>query len=143
MRDSPLPSKEFLREHYLAVALDSESRQKVEALADYEEIRGDHVTLAFPNDGDTFAQNWIPGNRLLGDIVEMETIGMYTTPDIQVLLVSIDGSTHRPFDGGLFHVTVSKRTGTPSVSANDVLEGPPAKRLKLTLRGKIAWLDKH
>ncbi len=128
---------------YLAIELDEESRRTVQALALYEEIRGDHVTLAYTHNGETFAPDWIPGGGSVGDPIEFETRGFSVTEDIQVLVVFIDGTTKRPFDGGTLHVTVSKRNGVPSTHANEAILNVTLVPFIRTLRGSIKWLDRR
>jgi len=130
-------------QHYLAVQLDEESRQTVQKLALYEEIRGDHVTLAYAHDAEPFSSDWIPGARKVGDAIEFETRGFSVTEDIQVLVVSIDGTTKRPFDGGTLHVTVSKRKGVPSTHANEAILNVTLVPFTRQLKGSIAWLERR
>ncbi|MBA3992831.1 MAG: hypothetical protein C0469_04830 [Cyanobacteria bacterium DS2.3.42] len=128
---------------YLAVQLDEESRQTVQKLALYEEIRGDHVTLAYAHNGESFSPDWIPGGRLVGDSIEFETRGFSVTEDIQVLVISIDGTTKRPFDGGTLHVTVSKRTGVPSTHANEAILNVTLVPFTRQLKGSVTWLERR
>jgi hypothetical protein len=128
---------------YLAVQLDEESRQTVQKLALYEEIRGDHVTLAYAHNGEPFSPDWIPGGRLVGDSIEFETRGFSVTEDIQVLVVSIDGTTKRPFDGGTLHITVSKRTGVPSTYANEAILNVTLVPFTRQLKGSVVWLERR
>jgi hypothetical protein len=129
-------------EKYLAVELDEESRKIVRELALYEEIRGDHVTLAYAKNGETFAHDWIPGNRSIGDSLGFETRGFSVTDEIQVLVVCIDGSTQRPFDNGTLHITVSKRAGVPSTLANEAILNVTLVPFIRQLKGSIVWLQK-
>ncbi len=128
---------------YLAVKLDEESRQTVQKLALYEEIRGDHVTLAYAHNGEPFSPAWIPAGRLVGDLIEFETRGFSVTEDIQVLVISIDGTTKRPFDGGTLHITVSKRKGVPSTHANEAILNVTLVPFTRQLKGTIAWLERR
>lgn len=130
-------------ELYLAVQLDDESRKTVRELALYEEIRGDHVTLAYAHEGEPFSPEWIPGERLVGDAIEFETRGFSVTEDIQVLVVSIDGTSKRPFDGGTLHVTVSKRKGVPSTHANEAIMTVTLVPFIRQLKGSISWLERR
>lgn len=129
-------------EKYLAIELDEESRKSVCQLALYEEIRGDHVTLAYAKNGETFAAEWIPGNRSIGDSLDFETRGFSVTDEIQVLVVSVDGSCQRPFDGGTLHITVSKRRGVPSTLANEAILNVTLVPFLRRLKGTISWLQK-
>ncbi len=128
---------------YLAVHLDEQSRQTVQKLALYEEIRGDHVTLAYAHNGEPFSPDWIPGGRLVGDSIEFETRGFSVTEDIQVLVISIDGTTKRPFDGGTLHVTVSKRKGVPSTHANEAILNVTLVPFTRQLKGSVVWLERR
>jgi len=127
---------------YLAVALDGDSCKIVRELALYEEVRGDHVTLAYPLNGEQFSPDWIPGARILGDSVDFETRGFSVTQSIQVLVVSIDGSSQRPFDGGTLHITVSKQPGVPSTHANEAILNVTLVPFIRRLKGRICWLDR-
>jgi hypothetical protein len=129
-------------ETYLAIQLDEESRRIVRELALYEEIRGDHVTLAYAKNGETFESVWIPGERSVGDSVNFETRGFSVTDEIQVLVVSVDGSCKRPFDGGTLHITVSKRPGVPSTLANEAILNVTLVPFIRHLKGSIAWLQR-
>lgn len=130
-------------EKYLAVKLDEESRKTVSGLALYEEIRADHVTLAYANNGESFSPDWIPGARSLGETVEFETRGFSVTDSIQVLVVSIDGSSKRPFDGGTLHITVSKRPGVPSTQANEAILNVTLVPFTRQLKGSVVWLPRR
>lgn len=133
----------FLQQHYLAIVLDDKSQSLVQSLAKFEDVRGDHVTLAYAREGDRFSNSWIPGGRKIGEWVEIKTLSIFDAPCIQVLLVAIDDSTQRPFDGRKFHITVSKECETESNSANDVLEDGTGKPLELQLFGIIRWVEKN
>lgn len=128
---------------YLAIKLDDESRETVRKLALYDEIRADHVTLAYPHNGETFSAEWIPGERELGDKIEIHTKGFSVTDDIQVLVVAIDGTTTRPFDKGTLHITVSKRQGIPSTLANEAILNVTLVPFSRQLSGTIVWLDRN
>lgn len=128
---------------YLAIELDDVSRSLVRGLALYEEVRGDHVTLAYAHDGEPFSLDWIPGGRQLGDAIEFETRGFSVTEDIQVLVVAIDGSSKRPFDGGTLHITVSKRQGVPSTQANEAILNVTLVPFTRHLKGAVTWLDRR
>lgn len=137
------PAATSNEDKYLAIELDEESRKTVQKLALYEAVRGDHVTLAYAHNGEEFAPWWIPGSRKVGDTLEFETRGFSVTEDIQVLVVSIDGSTKRPFDGGTLHVTVSKRQGVPSTHANEAILNVTLVPFTRQLKGSITWLERR
>ena len=131
------------QDKYLAVKLDEASRRIVRELALYEEIRADHVTLAYAQEGESFSPDWIPGARAVGDSLEFETRGFSVTEEIQVLVVSIDGSCKRPYDGGTLHVTVSKKPGVPSTHANEAILNVTLVPFTRQLKGCVAWLDRR
>lgn len=131
------------QDKYLAVKLDETSRRIVRELALYEEIRADHVTLAYAQEGESFSPDWIPGARSIGESIEFETRGFSVTEDIQVLVVSIDGSCKRPYDGGTLHVTVSKKPGVPSTQANEAILNVTLVPFTRQLKGCVAWLDRR
>ena len=131
------------QDKYLAVKLDETSRRIVRELALYEEIRADHVTLAYAQEGESFSPDWIPGARAVGDSLEFETRGFSVTEEIQVLVVSIDGSCKRPYDGGTLHVTVSKKPGVPSTHANEAILNVTLVPFTRQLKGYVAWLDRR
>lgn len=131
------------QDKYLAVKLDEASRRIVRELALYEEIRADHVTLAYTQETETFSPDWIPGARAIGESLEFETRGFSVTEDIQVLVVSIDGSCKRPYDGGTLHVTVSKKPGVPSTHANEAILNVTLVPFTRQLKGCVAWLDRR
>lgn len=128
---------------YLAIELDDVSRALVRGLAMYEEVRGDHVTLAYAKDGEAFSPEWIPGDRQLGDSIEFETRGFSVTEDIQVLVIAIDGTSKRPFDGGTLHITVSKRQGVPSTQANEAILNVTLVPFTRNLKGSVTWLQRR
>ncbi len=130
------------KDKYLAIQLDQETRKMVQDLALYEEVRGDHVTLAYAHNGEGFSPDWIPGERAVGDLIEFESRGFSVTNDIQVLVISIDGSIQRPFDGGTLHVTVSKRQGVPSTQANEAILNVTLVPYIRPLKGSITWLER-
>jgi len=127
---------------YLAIKLDEESRKIVRELALYEEIRADHVTLAYTHDGEAFLPGWVPSERAVGDTIQFESRGFSVTDEIQVLVVSIDGSSRRPFDGGTLHITVSKKPGVPSTLANEAILSVTLVPFIRHLKGQVAWLKK-
>lgn len=128
---------------YLAVELDEESRKLVRELALYEEVRAHHVTLAYTHNGEPFSPDWIPGGRAVGDSLQFETRGFSVNEEIQVLVVSIDGSSVRPFDGGTLHITVSKKPGVPSTHANEAILNVTLVPFTRQLKGRVAWLERH
>lgn len=127
---------------YLAVVLDPESHLYLRELALYSEVRAHHVTLAYPDDQVIFAESWLPLGTALGDEVLVVGRGFSITEDVQALVVAISGSTTRPFDGGILHITVSKQPGIPSTQSNQVIAEVNLVPFDKTFKGKIGWLQK-
>lgn len=124
---------------YLAIHLTAESRETVRSLAIYPEIRGDHVTLAYPENDRSFSSDWIPGNYSIREKVSTQAVGIAHDDRIQVLLVEVAGLNVRPWDGGKLHITVSKQPGVPSVEANRLLESTPVQPFECALEGVVQW----
>ena len=116
----------------------------VRALACFEEIRGDHVTLVHDvSDPSAFDPTWVPGGHAIGDAIELTSVGMCRDDRVQVLVVEIGGTTRRPLDGGVLHVTISHRPGVRSHEANDLLVGDPEPTpLVLRLGGTVTWFER-
>jgi hypothetical protein len=77
----------------------------------YEIVLCSHITLEFGRLSDTDYQ---PSNVAI--------IGYQETSYLQVLVVSIDGSTMRSSDKKILHITLSHKPGITPVTSNDVLE---------------------
>lgn len=133
---------QFLAGHYLAIRLSEDSRLQVSRLARHEDVRADHVTLAYPRDGDELSSSWIPEPYQVGDRVSLKAVAVYLSDEVQVLKVELSGSSKRPFDDGTLHVTVSTRVGTSANESNDVLKGEQAESIDLSLSGTIEWIAK-
>jgi hypothetical protein len=127
---------------YLYVVLDDSSVELVRARARLRVLRGDHVTLTSRVDPASFDPAWVPGGARPGDRVVVHAIGEAADERVQALLVEIDGSTRRPRDGGILHVTVSRAPEARSVESNRLLAEHPIAPVSLTLHGTVRWVDR-
>ncbi len=90
---------------------------------------------------DEFDPAWVPGGTAVGDTVVLTAVGEVRDERVQALIVEVNGSSHRPFDGGLLHVTVSRSPEARSRDANDLLARAAPVRVELALSGSVAWVD--
>jgi len=125
----------------LFVELDSPSRERVATLATLPVVKGQHVTLAYRVDPAEFSPLWVPGGYGVGSSVEMEVTHVVRNERIEVLVVSIEGSHERPFDGGTLHLTLSRAHDARSRDANQVLKHGERVPMSLALRGTVLWVD--
>jgi hypothetical protein len=114
----------------------------VQALAVFSVLRGDHVTIASGIDSSVFDPEWVPGGYGLGDVVPLVGRGLCQDAVVQTLVVEIAGSSRRPFDGGVLHITVSRHPDGRSRQSNDLLERqPPLVPMPLRLEGIVEWRE--
>lgn len=130
-----------LEKRSLYVVLDRESQEAARALAVHPEVRADHVTLAHGVHPSSLDPAWIPAGASVGDRVELRAVGHAKNERVQALVVEMAGSTHRPYDGGMLHVTISFATDARASESNDLLETVAAARIELPLRGTIEWVE--
>lgn len=123
----------------LVLALDPQSVSKVRALAEHPDLRGDHITLAFGVDEQSFSPDWIPGGYALGSEVPLRAIGMIRGERVQLLLIEVAGSTLRPWDGGKLHITVSKEYHARSLESNALLSEQRPEAMDIELRATLKW----
>ncbi len=124
----------------LRVALAPDDAAAVRALARYPVIRGDHVTLAHGVDPAGFESRWVPGGAAPGASIVLDAVGHLADERVHALLVEIAGERHRPWDGGVLHVTVSRQPWARSSEANALALRAAAEPFELTLRGTIVWV---
>ncbi|MBS2031697.1 MAG: hypothetical protein JST54_27620 [Deltaproteobacteria bacterium] len=125
----------------LVIELDAASREAVRALATLPELRGDHVTLVFGIHPADLDPRWIPGGYQIGETVELRAVALAENDRIQALRVEIAGSSERPHDGRVLHVTVSRALDARSRDSNDLLAADPGRPLELALRGSVGWRE--
>ena len=125
----------------LYVVLDEPSVSRVRALARHRELAGDHVTLAHGVSPEALSAAWIPGGHRVGDRVALRAIGEVTDARVQALVVELEGSTARPYDGGTLHVTVSFAPDARASESNGLIASAPLTPLTLPLSGEIRWVE--
>lgn len=125
----------------LVLALDQESAARVRALAVHPDLRGDHITLAFGVDEQSFSPDWIPAGYILGSKVPLRAVGMICTERVQLLVVSAAGSTVRPWDKGTLHITVSKEHHARSLESNELLRTQVPEAMDMDLMATVEWAE--
>ncbi|HET9954697.1 MAG TPA: HD domain-containing protein [Polyangiaceae bacterium] len=130
-----------LAKRSLWVVLDRSSVDCVRRMSLLPVVRGDHVTLAHRVDPHRFAPEWVPGGHRPGERVALRAVSQVCDERLQALALEMAGSTHRPFDGGPLHLTVSRVRGARSREANSLLERAPRQRVDLELSGQIVWVE--
>ena len=125
----------------LEVQLDAASRERVLALARHPVLRGGHVTLAFGVERGDFSDSWVPGSAQVGEQVQLRAVAEYHDDRVQALQVEMAGSSTRPQDQGVLHVTVSRTEAGQSKDSNQLLRTGTPEPLALALAGTIAWVD--
>jgi hypothetical protein len=133
-------SSQVTGERYLYVVLDEASVKLVRARARHRVLRGDHVTLTSRIDPASFVPAWVPGGARPGDRVVVHAVGEAADERVQALLVEMGGSTRRPYDEGILHVTVSRVFEARSVESNRLLAEHPVEPVSLELYGTIRWV---
>jgi hypothetical protein len=125
----------------LYVVLDEASQAAVRALAKHRDPHGDHVTLAFRVEPTTYDPAWVPGSPAIGSAIAFRAVGHARDERVQALAVELAGTTTRPYDGGILHVTVSTAPGAEPSESNELLAGERWERCDLELRGTLQWVD--
>ena len=125
----------------LVVELDGASRAAVLDRARLPVLRGDHVTLAFGVDPAALDPAWIPGGATVGQTVEVRAVAELADARVQVLQVEVAGSSLRPHDVGILHVTVSRAEDARSRDANALLAEGHGEACALALREVVGWRE--
>jgi hypothetical protein len=131
-----------LDKRHLYVVLDEASVSEVRARAVHRVLRGDHVTLTSWENPTSFDPAWVPGGAKPGDRVQVHAVGEAADERVQALRVEIAGTSRRPYDGGILHVTVSRAHEARSVESNRLLAQRPTQPIDLELRGTVQWVDR-
>lgn len=125
----------------LWMELDEASHLALRALASLPVVKGDHVTLVhriLPSELDESA---LPHGHRLGDIIEGIAVAHATDGRVQAALVEIGGSSLRPADGGMLHVTISRVADASSFESNAMLRTAARSQCHIPVRGIIRWVD--
>ncbi len=108
--------EEFVRSGYLAYTLSGASRTELlhHFKPKYPDVVCHHVTYKFPAKSN---------EELPPKPHEAHVVGYAEEPGLEALVVEINGSTKRPSDGKLFHITLSldKKAGKKPVHSNTLL----------------------
>ena len=125
------------KDGYYAVVLDGSSRDKVEKLAQFEEIESDHVTIAYrPDDS-------------IGDILDTQLGRSYNiisklyvaNDEIDALVVDVIGLKRQ--DPGLAHVTISHKRGVEAKESNNLIRKPKYREKQIfKMRGILEFVAK-
>lgn len=132
--------REELGRRNLQVRLDEASREALRLTARFPVVRGEHVTLARRVPADAAVTSLANGFDC-GDSVPLTAVAECADEQIQTFIVEIGGSSRRVWDGGVLHVTVSRKEGARSSDANAVLARAPRVPLELALSGVVEWDD--
>jgi hypothetical protein len=125
----------------LYVMLDDASRRTVLARAVHPERFGDHVTIAFRVDPATYDPSWVPGSPAIGARIAFRAVGHAKDERVQAYAVEIAGTTTRPRDGGILHVTVSVALGAEPSESNELLARERWEPCDLALSGTLEWVE--
>lgn len=127
----------------LEIVLAPESAARVQAMARFPVLRGDHVTLAYAEQVLHFDRKWVPSGQAPGASLSFSAVGECFDDRVQALLVEVAGSRRRPWDGGMLHVTVSRQPWARSHEANSLLLRVEPSPVSLPLSGRITWRSEH
>ena len=130
-----------LEKRNLYVKLDAESRARALREARLPIQKAEHVTLAHRVKPVDLPAGWIPGAHRVGDTVELHAVACATDDHAQAFIVEIAGSSVRPSDGGVLHLTVSRAPEARSNDSNTVIGRAPREPVDIPLRGTIEWVD--
>ena len=125
------------KDGYYAVVLDGSSRDKVEKLAQFEEIESDHVTIAYrPDDS-------------IGDILDTQLGRSYNimsklyvaNDEIDALVVDVVGLKRQ--DPGPAHITISHKRGVEPKESNNLIRKPKYREKQMfKMRGVLEFVAK-
>ncbi|MGC4093219.1 MAG: HD domain-containing protein [Polyangiaceae bacterium] len=125
----------------LQIALDADSSERARASAKLPVVRAEHVTLARRVDPNT------PLKQLLGvdisptEAISLRAVGECCDGRIQAWLVTLGGSSVRPWDSGVLHLTVSRTEGVRSKDSNELVSSMAPTPLEVELTGRLQWVD--
>ncbi len=125
----------------LRVTLDLDSHRRLAPLAKHPVLRADHVTLAFGVAPEQLLPTSLPTGWGIGDQVALRAVSEAWDDRVQALVLEIDGSSRRPHDGGVLHVTVSRAVGARSSDSNLLLERTHGEPRDIELAGVVEWFD--
>jgi hypothetical protein len=103
--------------------------------------RGEHVTLARRIDPNTPIEELAPAVRGAGDVVALRAVAECCNERVQAWVIELDGSSVRPWDGGVLHVTVSRAEDARSKDSNELLLSAPRSPISIELDGVVEWVD--
>ena len=130
---------------YYAVALDKKSYDAVKQNATMDVVNGDHITLAYKPNNETFEKL----NKLCGKKVDVYIKEKRANKNIEAFWVSdmYLAETYKKLkriDKGPAHITISHKKDFKSGDANTMFKKPSYKQNVQTemdyLQGKVKWI---
>jgi hypothetical protein len=128
----------------LELKLSAPSVQRVRQAARLPILRGEHVTLARRVDPNGNIEALVPKGHRLGELIPFRAVAECHDERVQTWVVELGGSSVRPWDGGVLHITVSRAEGARSKDSNDLLQrlqSGTRTPLSVDLEGELVWVD--
>ena len=138
-----------MRNGYFAVVLNKESCDAVRKYSTMEDVKGDHITLAYKPDDKTYEQL----NGLVNEDVDAYISEIRSNKNIEALWVDEMNLTRFPaiklkrFNPGPAHVTISHKKDFKSGDANSMFKDPdhlvPVDHTHELgyLKGTVKWIS--
>jgi hypothetical protein len=103
-------------------------------------VKADHVTVAHAAAEGSKVADYLEGPWREGDELTLHVVAEYCSDRVQAWLVELEGSSRRPSDEGLLHVTVSRSRDARSRDANALLRAGTPRPRHAVLRGTLTWV---
>lgn len=133
--------REELAKRNLQIRLSESSVARVRGAKRLPVARGEHVTLARRVAPHTIVTDMAPGAQRAGDVLSLRAVAECCNERVQAWVVELNGSSVRPWDGGVLHVTVSRAEDARSKDSNDLLLSAPRSPISIELDGVVEWVD--
>jgi hypothetical protein len=124
----------------LELKLSAPSVECVRRAARLPILRGEHVTLARRVDPNGNIEALVPNGHRLGERIAFRAVAECCDERVQTWVVELAGSSVRPWDGGVLHITVSRAEGARSKDSNDLLQSGARAPLAIDLEGELVWV---
>ena len=113
---------------YIAYNLNSESISQIQGIfvPKFKKAVCHHVTLEFGVDS----------NKPLPSVEQVVAIAYACNENIECLVVSVNGTTHRP-DGSFYHVTLSHNENAKPFDSNKLKDHTPIEQFEI--EGKVVF----